>query len=525
MKASNKKKLAVVAVAAAFGGVMYLKNRMSPKYADDYPYSFVWEGDEHGNLARGNHRYKRVKSLKDLVRSQISHYKTWDGRAVAETLVQLFLMKDDKKHFDKANTLMMLSQLAICGALGKASFKKKSDKENIDHKKAALLAAGFFACAPHLAATCLWLTGSMNYLWVGVMQSCYVLQFAKRYHDHTYRIPSVVSGLLGFFAGASTETGAGAALMLSGMGVLHEKKHRRPETWMYVGLGGCIAGLMFLLLAPGNRVKLKIEKEYSDTLPVELTDDREKGYLPLEYLYTPLMFKTYFKEGFLPTVIRELPLQLPVLVYLLHRECHTQEADRYLMALESAVWAVPTVMLLSPEYPKRSTYPSVIYLLAAACYALEKTGTHVYPYNQGWFRAAGKATAVTLLIKIISSLLVDADIACQMEEQLNILRSLGKKEQLTLPPVVPPPVYSAIAGDRSLDLENCMGLGFEESDDPYNLATARYYGVKDFRVDYDADHPYLLKGRKALVNQLVKPVKSFWRQMKKIFNEKQSAIR
>lgn len=503
MKSFKKKKLVAVAAIVAFGGVMYLKNRLIPKFADDYPYSFVWEGDEHGNLAFGNHRYERIKNLKDLVRSQISHYKTWDGRAVAETLVQLFLMRDDKKHFDRANTAVILSQLAICAALGKTD-----EKNDISLEKTALLTAGFWACTPHLSATCFWLTGSMNYLWVGALQSAYVLQYARKYHDSSYKINSAVSGLLGLLAGWSTETGAGSAFMLSAMSILHAGKNSKIDRWMYTGILGCAAGLMLLLLAPGNRKKFKIERDFSDALPTELLD-REKGYLPVEYLYTPFMFKTYFKEGFLPTVTRELPLQLPVLVYLLHKECHTPEASRYLLALESAVWAVPTVMLMSPEYPKRSTYPSVIYLLAAACYALEKTGTEVFPYDQAWFKNLIKITGSALFVQIISSLLVDADYKCQMEEQIIELKNKGKNHKLTLPALLTAPVYSTVAGDRSIDIDTCMGLGFENYDNPYNKATAAYYGSKDYKVDYEVTHPYELKGRKYLKNQLIKPMKRF----------------
>ncbi len=114
---------------------MYFKNRLIPKYADDYPYSFIWEGDKNGNLAFGKREYRRVRNLRDLLKSQISHYKTWDGRAIAESLVQLFLIKDDKKYFDRANTAVMLLQLMLISALGKG----KKGLKNITPSEALLL--------------------------------------------------------------------------------------------------------------------------------------------------------------------------------------------------------------------------------------------------------------------------------------------------------------------------------------------------------------------------------------------------
>lgn len=538
MKKSRKDKLMTAAVFAAFGGVMYLKNRMMPKYADDYPYSFIWEGDEHGNLAYGNHRYERVRNLRDLIKSQISHYKTWDGRAIAESLVQIFLIPDDKKVFDRANTVVMLSQLAICSALAKAGTKSSSTATAAtiataagkavtaaasasklpSYKKALTLTAGFWACTPHLAGSCMWLTGSMNYLWVGVLQSAYVLQYSRRFHDPTYHIPSALAAFMGLTAGWTTETGAGAALMLSGMELLYAKAHSKAERWMYAGVIGCIVGMGLLLLAPGVRLKFKIEKEYSDTLPTDLTD-RQMGYLPEEYLYTPFMFKTYFIEGFLHTVLRELPLQIPVLIYLFNKECHTPKANLYLLALESAVWAIPSVMMLSPEYPPRSTYPSVIYLLAAAVYALEQTGTEVPPYTDRWFKILMGIGKGALAIKIMASALVDADFYCQFEDQIKELKERGKDEVMSFNPPILPMVYSFIAGDRSIDIDNCMGIGFEK-DDPYNSATAAYYGTKEYRVDYSDELERIYKERnKDMKDQLMQPVFAFVRRIKELIHE------
>lgn len=517
MKRYNKDKLIAAGIALSFAGIVYLKNRFMPKYADDYPYSFVWEGDEHGNLAIGNHRFRRVRSFKDLLKSQISHYMTWDGRTIAESLVQLFLMPDKKKYFDLANTAVLLSQLAICAGLGSG----KKPGRLAPHKKALLLGTGFWACAPHLAASCFWLTGSMNYMWVGALQSSYVLQYSRKFHDPSYRIPAPLAAFLGLLAGWSTETGAGAALMLSAMELLYARLRGESEKWMVSGIAGCVAGMILLLAAPGNRVKLKTEAEFSETLPTDV-DDRSPGYVPVDQLYTPYMFKAYFKEGFLPTAIRELPLHLPVIVYLLNSSCRTRQADLYIAALESAAWAVPTVMMLSPEYPLRACYPSVIYLLGAAVYALSRTGTEVFPYDTGWFKALLALSGIAFAGSLVASMLVDADFYRQMSDQLDTLRK-SREGIPTLDPVMPPPVYSFLAGDRSIDLENCMGLGGEEYWDPYNEAVAAYYGTGDFAVDFELDHPYEEKGLKGIIRQLVTPVKSFARRIRQIIRGQETA--
>ena len=59
---------AKIAVFAAFGGLMYVKGRILPKYADDYPYSFKWDPG-YGNLTEADQKLERVRTLKDLLES------------------------------------------------------------------------------------------------------------------------------------------------------------------------------------------------------------------------------------------------------------------------------------------------------------------------------------------------------------------------------------------------------------------------------------------------------------------------
>ena len=41
-----------VAVFASFAAFVYFKNRLTPRYADDYPYSFIWDGDKITSIIR-----------------------------------------------------------------------------------------------------------------------------------------------------------------------------------------------------------------------------------------------------------------------------------------------------------------------------------------------------------------------------------------------------------------------------------------------------------------------------------------
>ena len=184
-------------IFAGFGAVIYISNRLIPKIADDYAFSFVWDGKTNGNLAYGNHRYRRIRTMKDLAASQLSHYMTWSGRTIGETLNQLVLMKDDKRLYDCLNTGVILSQLSLClfAGRGKISMKKVSPA------LALMLTAGYWFGTPHLVATSLWTTGAANYSWPGLLQSAFLLPYGLQYHDDSFSIPRSVAALSGLLAG------------------------------------------------------------------------------------------------------------------------------------------------------------------------------------------------------------------------------------------------------------------------------------------------------------------------------------
>ncbi|MBR1524216.1 MAG: hypothetical protein IJ641_07160 [Lachnospiraceae bacterium] len=530
----GKAGLASLGIFAAFGALMYFKSRLIPKYADDYPYSFIWEGEHNGNLAFGEKDYKRVKSLSDLARSQWSHYLTWDGRTIAESLVQLFLISDDKKYFDLANTTVMMAQLLVCASMGEG---RLVGPWSITPAKALLLSAGFFFCAPHLIATCFWLTGSMNYLWMGLLQSLFVLPYSLNYHDSGIKVPSGLIFLQGLLAGWSTETGAGAALMASVMAILNARSRGRVPGWMVWGMAGAITGLMLLLLAPGNREKLRIEKEESDTLPGSL-DEMLPGYVPADYMYTPLMFKLWFRDGFMATIIRELPLQIPVLIWFMRGGMARPAEARYVLALEAITLCIPSVMMLSPEYPRRATYPSIIYLLPAASIALKHIGIPDIQRLRPALKLAANSGITALGIRFVSSLIMDADLSSQMDKQVRYIRANRDREhdtvrgvfcrgtvsasdwtesdnklalseeEICLEDVALPPLYEKLAGDRSITDDVLMGVCLDNPDDPYNMAAAAYYGVPKIYCGSNANHKYNRRDINSIIFGVINPVRS-----------------
>ena len=279
---------------------------------------------------------------------------------------------------------------------------------------------------------------------------------------------------------------------------------------MLSGVLGAVAGMVLLLAAPGNRVKFRLEQEMSDTLPKSL-DDRLPGYVPPEYNYTPYMFKAWFLEGFLPTVLRELPLQIPVFLYLTDRRYHDPETTGFLLAMEAVSFAIPTVMMLSPEYPRRATYHSVLYLLPASLKALEHIDLPSFKEWSPAGRLAGKLAAAALAVNISASLIMDADLHCQIRDQVDTVISNRGKGSVYLDNIGVSLPYSLLAGNRSITWDVMMGLGFPNKNDPYNRAAAAYYGADSLYCGPEEGHRYFSGKKKDIPFSLINPLKSFVR--------------
>lgn len=502
-----------LAVLAGFGALMYLKNRILPRYADDYAFSFVWDGKHHGNLAYGDQVYKRVRDLKDLAGSQVSHYLTWSGRTVAETMNQLLQMKDDKKLYDRINTAVILAQLLVCAIGGR-------DKKVTGHISAsliALLGIGYWFGAPYIVSTAFWMTGATNYSWPGLLQSVFLLPYGRSFSDIRHKASVPLMAASGLLAGWSNEAGGAACVLLSGLSYLRAKKAGGNSGWMLAGVCGACAGYALLMLAPGNIKRLKVEKEYSDILSLEY----EGGGSPVHYdLYTPGMFADHFVNGFLPVMLRQFPLQLPVALYLLQGGDRREGNAAYPVCLELAAFSVPAILMLSPQFPVRAAYMSVLFSMTAASYAWQ----HLDPGFLCVVEKPLKGLAIigcgAFAVNYLASLVADADISCEIRDQLETLIERKDEDMIILPNVSVSDFWSRLAGDRSLKADLLQATWLDPNpEDPYNKAVAAYYGTGAISVLPVSKHPYEAEGREAFIYKIHKPIKSLIRSMKMLFGE------
>ena len=449
----------------SIAGVTLARNLLFPMYADDYAYSFIWDGDHRGNLLIPPDRMlRRVKSARDVAVSQISHYKTWGGRTVAHALDQSFL-RGGKTAFNFANTGVTLAQILLADRLGAGGDKGLTDRLLL------WLGSCYWFCTPHLTACCEWMTGSFNYLWMGALQAVFALPYSRRVFDEKTHVPPALMAPLGLLTGWSNEAGAGAALLYGGLSTARAWRRGEKDTaWMATGLLSDCAGLAAMLLAPGNRSRIALTRGYE--LPVE-EDDPDRT--PEALYYKPAMFWHHFRNGFLKTVLPQLPMHVPVLLYFSGLGRRSRETTENLLMLETAALAVPCALMLSPEFPERAAYPGVIYGLAASSAALRHLDGEELT---GFLPLLERGLGALLAVSVGASLAVDLSLFRQTRQRMRDLRAQRGQDTAVLKRLRLPKLFSALAGNRAMDSYGLLVDIEEDPRDSYNHAMAQYYGFR-----------------------------------------------
>ena len=231
--------LITAVVLLSIFAVLFIMNSKTPLYKDDYSYSYTFAVKENKF---------RITTVKELIDSQINHYKVMNGRIVPHTLAQAFLMLD-KSIFNVINAaaFTLLVFLIYYLARGKS-------------KSPAFLIAAFaslFLLTPRFGESFLWLTGACNYLWGMLLILLYLVPVIRT--DSVSPIFPRAAGLilLGFLCGLTGENTASALIAMTVLFIVYLwVKNKRFNLPMFFGLIGNIIGFLVMLLAPGQSVRL-----------------------------------------------------------------------------------------------------------------------------------------------------------------------------------------------------------------------------------------------------------------------------
>ncbi len=248
----RRKRIFLLLAAAGFAAIL-LFNLLTPMISDDLAYGY---------------RVKQAQSFADLLRQESEQYHTWTGRSVAHLILRIFL-SGSKTVFAVCNSVIFM-------CLSFLMYRRIRGRKHFDAAVFALIQLGLWIFGVEFAQTCLWETGSCNYLWTTTI----ILFFMDRMDycaEHLggragMRIARAAGLLLlGIAAGWCSENTSGGALLfalylLCGP-MVRKKAMQKPDPVLLAGTAGNAIGLFLLVSAPGNFLRSSyIEENYAGIL-------------------------------------------------------------------------------------------------------------------------------------------------------------------------------------------------------------------------------------------------------------------
>lgn len=222
-----------------FIAFLWLNIKM-PLSADDLDYKKIFGTGEP------------IKTVSDIVQSQINHYQIWGGRSVVHFIDQLFLLYH-KGWFNVANTIVYLGFALLIYRYGM-----------MGRKSNAVLVLEYillWIAIPKPIDTIVWQTSSMNYLWGSFFILLFIFPYYRlclnrnpKAHGSVARfLMSIAAFLCGILCGWTIEAG-GAMLLVSIVLIIGNQIYRKQKVygWEISGLLGTLVGYALLILAPGN---------------------------------------------------------------------------------------------------------------------------------------------------------------------------------------------------------------------------------------------------------------------------------
>ena len=467
-----------------FMGIFFVRNLILPMVSDDIPYAFVWDGADKGNLLDGVGPRERITSFGDIVRSQYSHYMTWGGRIIGIGLTQLFAW-EGKHLFDVLNTLVFIALAFLIFRIGTG---KKLSEMNATYIFWMLFALWFLLPDPFL--TTLWMCGSCVFLWTGVIDLLFLSPFAKAYWTGEDSLPSKWSvplmAFTGLCAGWSVETGAFVTGFVTFFALIYFWRKKQLKIWMVVGfIFLCIGGLM-LGLAPGEMVRLELQRKY----------EYNPG-LPEDMYWTPLMYYINYVECIKPVVGKQIPLLLLIGYYIwrLPKGQRWNKTTKFQTVMVGGAMAVMLVLVFVPVAPARAGFFSTCAVLAASLSALrELLGNEKLKMKSEKFAAAKKLfvalSTVLWLITTAIVLYIDWDVRQQWMSRIDYINAHQDQDVVVVHQIDVPPI-----ADELPDwwLNNCVTWNTEvlawgsdlepREEGSHNLMYAQYYGWKKVITD------------------------------------------
>ena len=191
---------------------------------------------------------------------------------------------------------------------------------------------------------------------------------------------------LGLLAGWSEEAGSLVTVIMTAWMMFIFWKQKQLERWMVVGACFLLIGCGLLLLCPGSLRREDIMLEYAP-----------EYILPAEDLFSARMFWDNFTGGFLPILIWESFLFIPIVIYFFKRK--SLSPNPIIPLFTAGGLLVLCAMMFAPEFELRTGFHSTLFLTIGSAAALKEIAP--------WLKQALVATHGRRVVTLtVASLLV-----------------------------------------------------------------------------------------------------------------------
>ncbi len=320
-------KIFIIAALAVLVVMGFAAQRAVPFMMDD-----EWYGT---NLVTG----EPLGSLGDVIESQVWHFLNWGGRCITHGVLQLTLMSGELCA-DVLNLFMtLLLTLMVCLVINRR-----------DALTFLTVHAAVYALNANLKMSMLWQAGCANYVYSSVWILLFMLPYLRSLRNPGGgAMPGAILWLApgGLLAGWSNEN-MGPACFLLALGTmiyLAKWQKRKIEGWMISGTVSSLVGSVLVVAAPGNFVR-------SAVVPPQTLYDR---------FYSML---TAGADFLFPSVL------IAAAAVLVKAVCLKSRPDRVQWALIAMAVLSYGAMVLSPHYPDRATFGTMILCIALSASAL-----------------------------------------------------------------------------------------------------------------------------------------------------------
>ena len=442
----------------------YVLNYLTPMaFGDDYLYSFIWQGlSEYEPLTD---EAIRVNSFHDLFVSQYSHYLTWSGRTVNHTLMQLFLWVG-KGVFNFCNAMIaviLILTIYWCAHKGEVSLPNKP----------GLVCFIFFALwsfTPGYSPVFFWLAGACNYLWTATFLLLFLLPYVRKYYSFQARVstnmffPCVIF-FCGLLTGWTNENSICWVIIVLMFFIISKRRDKGFELWMLTGVMGLALGYALLMLAPGNVARLYAEVgQTNHWLNLQLIK-RNLGMILIIFVWQ--FFLWYFNiHSLRNSVLKQKEL----------------EKDRLLVKILCALsLCMSAMMIVSPNFPPRSSFPGTVMLVIASCLLLRLQASNAIKLISQNIRKGLLVLGMSYFtITATTTVYGFYDYYLQIQHMLHNIQNpvYQQKDIITVNPLVP--VNDTIAMLSGYHL--LFYVMSEDENDWRNVAVSRYYGIKGIRI-------------------------------------------